>query len=234
MEPTRDNEPATKTGFQRLTRAKRGAWTRPKGGYKNPEMEQSDIVRSNRHIRSLIAPGRNGNADRGDPRPDGAVQHPGRDEEQSENEEEEPPLRTRDEEEEESPRIGLGGIGMANAQHFTSSTTSSTTPIPSTPPPQLNSRGGIGSSSAPRAGIGIGFSAAASTLPSSFGTSSEPRPRRSFLPQSQSSFAPSTPTYLSRDDRTAFAKAEGSFGAKLMAKMGWSAVCLATLMLSIK
>ena len=105
------------------------------------------------------------------------------------------------------PRTGIGGLGSA-ARLFASA---------STPP-----GGGIGPAlSDPRT------SQPEASPPNSFG--SVPRqPQRSFLRDgtgSSASSAPGTPK-LSYEEKMHFNKLHGSFGAKLMAKMGWQAVSL--------
>ncbi|KZT59459.1 TFP11-domain-containing protein [Calocera cornea HHB12733] len=85
-------------------------------------------------------------------------------------------------------------------------------------------RGGIGS----RGGIGAGRGGSGSTtatapLPSSFGSSSTPqeRPRQSFV----RSATPTTPApaNLTPAEKRHFDSLQNTFGAKLMAKMGWQA-----------
>ena len=138
-----------------------------------------------------------------------------------------PRVRLEEEEEEEENKPRLGGIGS----------TKSGGPVPSTPSFTSSgigfSRGGIGAS---KGGIGsnkggIGSTRAEptvdadvrSSLPSSFGA---PRPQRAFVRNgagvgSPSGTRPATP--LSATEQAHFSKVAGTFGARMLSKMGWEA-----------
>ncbi|KAI0730614.1 TFP11-domain-containing protein [Earliella scabrosa] len=154
--------------------------------------------------------------------------------------------RVREEEEEEArPRFGglglgarRGGIGSSNAGVGSSSATpmfskggigSSSTATP------MFSKGGIGSSrvtaepatSAPPSASASPSPAPASgddlpsTFPTAFGAA---RPQRSFLRQNDSSTGtPRSSTPLSSAEHAHFSKISGTFGARMLAKMGWQA-----------
>ena len=59
------------------------------------------------------------------------------------------------------------------------------------------------------------------SLPTSFGAS---RAQRAFVRAAPAQTPPVPKADLSAEERAHFAKISGSFGAKMMAKMGWSAV----------
>jgi tuftelin-interacting protein 11 len=61
------------------------------------------------------------------------------------------------------------------------------------------------------------------SLPTSFGA---PRTQRAFVRATPTNATPIPKAELSTEERTHFTKISGSVGAKLMAKMGWSAVSL--------
>ena len=132
-----------------------------------------------------------------------------------------PPPRVREEEEEEEPemRPRFGGIGIGTSKSQTSSAFSG-----------FNkgglgfTKGGIGSSartSTPPADAGPSPSPIPEDLPSAFGGS---RPQRSFLrdEKSRSSTPQQTPS-LSATERQHFSKLGGTFGARMLEKMGWQA-----------
>ncbi len=158
-----------------------------------------------------------------------------------------------DEEEEEgeagdSPMPVLGSPSFS-ASHFTAPVvTSSAAPhaegnaVDSTPGPSrggIGARGGIGSSSASRglnssntsfANMNM-FSAQDTSLPTSFGspnaanTPPTNRGQRSFVRDPRSATDSQKPVAsLTAEDHRQFQKLSGSFGAKLMAKMGWTPV----------
>lgn len=117
----------------------------------------------------------------------------------------------------------------AVATAFTDASTDGPSPEPPAPP-----RGGLGST--PRRGIGggIGFSSSAAQsteLPTAFGGESN-RPQRSFLRKTDIGSPRPTPT-LSAHEAVHFSKLQGTFGAKMMAKMGWQVVSLASLSMSL-
>lgn len=82
--------------------------------------------------------------------------------------------------------------------------------------PSGASRGGIGSSSHT---AGIGASAVAEDLPTSFG--GKPRTQRAFVRDTAPSPRPGTP--LSGAEAAHFSKLSGSFGARMLQKLGWQA-----------
>ncbi|KAG8873502.1 hypothetical protein FRB97_006713 [Tulasnella sp. 331] len=130
-----------------------------------------------------------------------------------------PSPRVRYEEEEDGPRpaAGLSGIG-AISRGFGRAAAQ---PGPPTEPTAY-SRGGLGSSS--RGGIGSSSTQAtpSTDLPTAFGGDSSAggrRPQRSFLRRAESETKPTAP--LSAQEAMHFSKLQGTFGAKMMAKMGW-------------
>ena len=164
----------------------------------------------------------------------------GSSDETSENEESAPSPRVVDDLTDEPSHSGLGA-SSSMASHFAAPiTTSSAAPSASEGPAAqdaparagIGSRGGIGSAS--RSGIGNASTStsfdSSNSLPTSFGspvassTPSGTRTQRSFLrdgggPRSQS---PS----LSAEEKQHFQKLSGTYGARLMSKMGWEAVRL--------
>ncbi|KAF8587943.1 TFP11-domain-containing protein [Ramaria rubella] len=168
-------------------------------------------------------------------------------EEDGEEQEEEPsevisqPEFRADEEQEERPRVGIGGIGSATRQFSSASTLSrggigsshtgigasaieresqgSNAGFTSATPQFGSSRGGIGSKKP-----NLGTSTDETLLPHAFGAASRPFQRSSLHDGTGTgtSSTPGTPK-LSREEQLHFHKLQGSFGAKLMAKMGWQA-----------
>ena len=150
-----------------------------------------------------------------------------------------------EDEEEEPPTRGLGafrqGLGMARANEVPAVTSESEpeqprgagigfkrgTGLPSTlsseePAAAPTNRGGIG---ARPSSLPANDSSTMSTesLPTSFGAS---RTQRAFVRAAPTQAAPIPKAELSAEERAHFAKISGSFGAKMMAKLGWSAVRL--------
>ncbi|KAF8317597.1 TFP11-domain-containing protein [Clavulina sp. PMI_390] len=163
-----------------------------------------------------------------------------------ESEDDAPPPEPRVIEEEDEapsrPQMGRGGLGASKSAasmfaHFGApQTQSSAAPsssevaalagdeMPAQPP--APSRGGIGSS---RKGIGssrtAGADASLDSLPTSFGspmgsTPQSNRPQRSFIRQDQSP-APAAANLTSAEKKHFDGLMGSSFGAKMMAKMGW-------------
>ncbi|KAG8899112.1 hypothetical protein FRB99_006936 [Tulasnella sp. 403] len=132
-----------------------------------------------------------------------------------------PRTRHSDEEGEESSKPSTSFASLTAAAKAFSLHGSGTSPQPEDAAPSaFAGRGGIGSST--RLGIGSHPSTEAN-LPTGFGasTSSARRPQRSFV---RSESGTSTPNAtLSAHDALHFSKLQGSFGAKMMAKMGWTA-----------
>ncbi|KAI0924244.1 hypothetical protein AcW2_005176 [Taiwanofungus camphoratus] len=122
-----------------------------------------------------------------------------------------PSPRVREEEEEEETRPRFGGLGMGTSKAQTGGIFSGF------------SKGGIGSSRPP-APMEASLSptpVASEDLPSAFGTA---RMQRSFLRNGGSGTSTPTPaTPLSAAERQHFNKLGGSFGARLLSKMGWQA-----------
>jgi len=85
-----------------------------------------------------------------------------------------------------------------------------------------SARGGIGSSKPVPVEI-RSKSALDASVPSAFGGA---RQQRSFLREGSAPQSGTTTPKLSRDEQLHFSKLQGSFGAKLMAKMGWQMVRL--------
>lgn len=126
-----------------------------------------------------------------------------------------PRIREEDDEEEEeedeiSTRPQIGGIGSAKKAGlgigFSSSATRETNQYPATTP-FTSTKGGIGSRP----------SATTSDLPSAFAQSRS----SSFVRDSQPATRPAIP--LSHAEQAHFAKLSGSFGARMLQKMGWQA-----------
>jgi tuftelin-interacting protein 11 len=105
-----------------------------------------------------------------------------------------------------------------------SSTTLETKDLPEEPQPS-SSRGGLGMRSAGKTEPTMQSSTPAN-LPTAFGAT---RVQRAFLrndsPQSSTPGTPQ-PVQLSYEERAHFNKISGGFGARMMAKMGWQAVCV--------
>jgi len=150
-----------------------------------------------------------------------------------------------EDEEEEPPTRGLGasrkGLGMGGT-----SETPTITPENEPEPPRI---GGIGfkrgtglpstlsseePATIPTNHRGIGArppllqangspSMSTESLPTSFGAS---RTQRAFVRAAPTQGTPVPKVELSMEERTHFSKISGSLGAKMMAKMGWSAVSL--------
>ena len=128
-----------------------------------------------------------------------------------------PRVHLDDDEDELEAKPRFGGIGMKSGK---TSDNSASTQSPSVSSGLGFSRGGIGSAKA-----GIGSKTVQSTeanndaLPSSFGAS---RPQRSFL-RGETASGPSSrsATPMSAAERVHFNKLEGSFGARMLSKMGW-------------
>ncbi|KAJ3510057.1 hypothetical protein NLJ89_g4888 [Agrocybe chaxingu] len=128
-----------------------------------------------------------------------------------------------EEEEEASSRPRMGGLGFSN---------SASSQLPSF------SKGGIGSSrseqspfAAPSRG-GIGSKPSASPAPEDNGTSSRPSPAADSVPsafvnRTQSFNRPANPSpkpvALPASERAHFSKIQNTFGARMLAKMGWQA-----------
>lgn len=122
-----------------------------------------------------------------------------------------PRVRMDEEEEEEELKPTIGGIGSISQRtglNEPSFTNSSTT------------KSGIGAN---RGGIGSKYASteASSTLPTAFGAA---RSQRAFVRDSSNS-APGTraATPLSTSEQIHFNKLSGSFGARMLSKMGWQA-----------
>lgn len=119
-----------------------------------------------------------------------------------------PRVRVEDEDEEEAlERPRMGGIGSKSASVFTAFATSST--ISET----------LATESAVPKNESVSSSAAATPplehdIPTAFGN----RTQRSFVRESR---PVKTPAVLTEKERTHFSKLQGSFGAKMLAKMGW-------------
>lgn len=128
---------------------------------------------------------------------------------------------------EERPRfggIGARGIGVKSATNASTSSSAlgfTAGGIGSAKAGIGSSRGGLGSSSRSEANTN---GAAGIGLPTAFGASS--RPQRSFL-RSDSGSGSNTParaaTPLSTVEASHFTKLSGTFGARMLSKMGWSA-----------
>jgi tuftelin-interacting protein 11 len=151
--------------------------------------------------------------------------------------------------EEELPAPGLGafrsGIGMASLNEVPAVTPESEpepprgagigfkrgTGLPSTLSPEElpakpTTRGGVG------ARPPLPYATESSTmptasLPTSFGAS---RTQRAFVRAAPTQATPTPKAELSAEERAHFSKISGSFAAKMMEKMGWSAVCSFTRM----
>ncbi|KAG8969569.1 hypothetical protein FRC03_002008 [Tulasnella sp. 419] len=148
-------------------------------------------------------------------------------------EEDEPPqpasprIRPQEEDYDDTPRprIGGGGIGFSKSSRI--ETLETTTQLPPTEADEPPARGGLGMSG--RGGIGsgrggIGSSAStnlgSSDLPTAFGTQNQAtRTQRSFVRNETS--RPITPS-LSTEEARHFSTLQGTYGAKLLAKMGWT------------
>lgn len=153
--------------------------------------------------------------------------------------------RVRDEEEEEEPRPRFGGLGLGRSKQDDEPAVSSFTigGIGSKKSGIGSGKGGIGSN---KGGIGAfrastttetsPFMAATPTpaspgpavvpdsLPASFGASaSGSRPQRSFLRNDEPRSGSGTPVPLSANERAHFSKLGGTFGARMLEKMGWQA-----------
>lgn len=131
-----------------------------------------------------------------------------------------PRIREEEEESEARPRFGGIGIGASKSQASSASSGFNKGGLGFT-------RGGIGSSvrsSTPPAGAGLEPTPVPETsedLPSAFGGS---RPRRSFLRDERSkSGTPQQAPKLSAAERQHFSKLGGTFGARMLEKMGWQA-----------
>ncbi|KAF8343173.1 GC-rich sequence DNA-binding factor-like protein-domain-containing protein [Cantharellus anzutake] len=148
------------------------------------------------------------------------------------------------EEPEESERPGLG-LSSFSASHFSSPiVTSSAAPhgdgsadsIPRTNRAGIGARDGLGSSSATKKGLSSAsasfagtLSAGDTSLPTSFGSpntasaSFANRARTSFVRDSaNAAMSPKTAAQLTAEDQRHLQKLSGSFGAKMMEKMGWT------------
>ncbi|KAG8999433.1 hypothetical protein FRB94_006174 [Tulasnella sp. JGI-2019a] len=123
-------------------------------------------------------------------------------------------VRYGEEEEEEASRpTGMSGFA-------TSARSSGNTGAGPSADSKPSARGGLGSSS--RSSIGSSSSQATpgTDLPTAFGgESTGRRPQRSFLRKADSEVRPAAP--LSAQEAMHFSKLQGTFGAKMMAKMGW-------------
>ncbi|KAI0272323.1 GC-rich sequence DNA-binding factor-like protein-domain-containing protein [Gloeopeniophorella convolvens] len=125
-----------------------------------------------------------------------------------------------DEEEEERPRFGGLGLGASKTNPptsfsgFTKSGIGASRPaavsIPPTPSPAPSP------SPAP-----AGATAIPNTLPSAFGAAS--RPQRAFVRNGASPSPAPQKVNLSASENLHFRKVQGTFGARLLAKMGWEA-----------
>ncbi|KAG6908973.1 hypothetical protein DXG01_002581 [Tephrocybe rancida] len=130
-----------------------------------------------------------------------------------------PRIREDEDEDEEWEKPRMGGVGLGASSSKTPLTASSFTGgIGSS-----NSKGGIGSSGArSKGGIGSLNTPSTSTstpepteeFPSAFG-------KRSFVRDEKLSTKPAVP--LSATEMAHFSKIQGSFGARMLAKMGWQA-----------
>lgn len=154
-----------------------------------------------------------------------------------------PEARTREEPEEERARMGIGGLGSASRQFAStngpsrggigsgraglgsSSTSQGSGPMDTAAPnvpTNFTSRRGIGSKN------GFGTSNSEALLHETTDAAVR-HPQRSFVREETGSAGstpgPGTPK-LSHEEKMHFSKLQGSFGARLMAKMGWQAVCL--------
>ncbi|KAF8074956.1 GC-rich sequence DNA-binding factor-like protein-domain-containing protein [Lyophyllum atratum] len=128
-----------------------------------------------------------------------------------------PSPRVREDEEDEPERPGMGGIGLGASKVPTEQ------PIFKGGIGSSSSKGGIGSFGAPSKG-GIGARTTTSTttstpeptedLPSVFG-------KRSFVRNGTPSSKPAVP--LSAPEAAHFSKLQGSFGARMLSRMGWQA-----------
>jgi tuftelin-interacting protein 11 len=133
-----------------------------------------------------------------------------------------PRIREGEEEEEEEvrPRFGGLGLGASKSQHpstfsgFTKSGIGASRPaavsIPATPSPAPSPSPAPPASTDPTV---LG------SLPSAFGGSS--RPQRAFVRNATPQAPPPPPPSLSASESAHFRKIEGSFGARMLAKMGW-------------
>ncbi|KAF8347814.1 GC-rich sequence DNA-binding factor-like protein-domain-containing protein [Amanita rubescens] len=119
-----------------------------------------------------------------------------------------PRVRVEEEDEEEAiDRPRMGGIGSKSANVFTafaSSSTISETLSTEATAPTSESVSSSAAATPPREHV----------LPTAFGN----RTQRSFVRESRPVKAP---TVLTEKERTHFSKLQGSFGAKMLAKMGW-------------
>ncbi len=129
--------------------------------------------------------------------------------------------RIREEEDEEPVRPQFGGIGLGAGKGGIGSSKAG---IGSTSATPTFSKGGIGSSrlvvSDPPTSAPVSTSPSpAPDLPTAFGAS---RPQRSFLrKESNTSTRSSTP--LAPNEASHFSKISGTFGARMLSKMGWNA-----------
>jgi tuftelin-interacting protein 11 len=149
---------------------------------------------------------------------------------------------TEEDEEEEPPTRGLGtfrrGLGMVDTDEVPAVTPKSEpesprgvgigfkrgTGLPPTLPAEeptiLSNRGGIGARP-PLVHATESPTMSTESLPTSFGAS---RKQRAFVRAAPTQATPIPKVDLSAEERAHFAKISGTFGAKMMAKMGWSAV----------
>ena len=115
---------------------------------------------------------------------------------------------------EDEDEVQVGGLGSVSRK-------SGNSPAPTSSSFQQSfHKGGIGSS---RGGIGSSHAASSSSreqsdLPSSFSTS---LPQRSFIRNESSGPTGTSATPLSHTERLHFHKLQGSFGARMLSKMGW-------------
>jgi tuftelin-interacting protein 11 len=154
-----------------------------------------------------------------------------------------PSPRVREEEEDELPSMGFksGGIGsssMSAAKSFTRAGIGSSGPVNTTPESENMPRFGLGGMrTTTTAGIGsaartpsntatmASFASPSPVAPTPFPTAfGAMRAQRAFVRNDGSSSPSGRPaTPLSSADRAHFSKISGSFGARMLAKMGWEA-----------
>ena len=131
-----------------------------------------------------------------------------------------PRVRDEDDEEEQRPRFGGLGLGASSSRPpttfsgFTRSGIGASRPAAVSIPPTPS----LAHSPSP-APPASNDAAIPSNLPSAFGRSS--RPQRAFVRNGASPTPPPLKPNLSASENAHFRKIEGTFGARMLAKMGW-------------